>query len=40
MGLDTTGERVRMAGGEFAIKSEPGRGTSATFSLPIHHEHA
>ena len=39
MGLDATGERVRMAGGEFAIESEPGHGTRATFSLPIHHEH-
>jgi signal transduction histidine kinase len=38
MGLDTTGERVRMAGGEFGIDSEPGRGTSASFDLPIHHE--
>ena len=36
MGLDAAGERVRMAGGEFAIESEPGRGTTATFSVPIH----
>jgi signal transduction histidine kinase len=36
MGLDSTAERVRMSGGEFAIESEPGRGTRASFSLPIH----
>ena len=40
MGLDATGERVRMAGGEFAIESEPAGGTRASFSLPIHHAQA
>ncbi|HET7380564.1 MAG TPA: ATP-binding protein, partial [Gaiellales bacterium] len=35
MGLDSTAERVRMAGGEFAIESRPGHGTQASFSLPI-----
>jgi signal transduction histidine kinase len=40
MGLDATGERVRMAGGEFAVESEPGRGTRASFSLPIHQAQA
>jgi len=36
MGLDSTAERVRMSGGEFAIESQPGHGTRASFSLPIH----
>lgn len=35
MGIDTTAERVRMAGGTFAIESEPGRGTRASFTLPL-----
>jgi signal transduction histidine kinase len=40
MGLDTTAERVRMAGGEFVIESEPGHGTRVSFSLPIHQAQA
>jgi signal transduction histidine kinase len=35
MGLDSAADRVRSAGGELEITSEPARGTRASFSLPI-----
>jgi two-component system sensor histidine kinase DegS len=35
MGLDTLRERVEMLGGRFQIESSPGRGTRATFELPL-----
>lgn len=35
MGLDTLRERVEMLGGRFQIESAPGRGTRATFELPL-----
>jgi signal transduction histidine kinase len=36
LGLDATIERVRVAGGSFAIESAPGGGTSVRFTIPIH----
>lgn len=36
LGLDATIERVRIAGGAFAIDSTAGAGTTVRFSLPIH----
>jgi signal transduction histidine kinase len=36
LGLDATIERVRIAGGAFAIDSVEGEGTTVRFSLPIH----
>jgi signal transduction histidine kinase len=38
LGLDATIERVRIAGGSFAIESAAGGGTTVRFSLPIHRE--
>jgi signal transduction histidine kinase len=38
LGLDATRERVRVAGGTFAIESVPGGGTSVRFSIPIHRQ--
>ena len=35
MGLDSSAERVRMAGGDFAVESQPSRGTRIGFTLPI-----
>lgn len=35
MGLDTLRERVEMLGGHFQIESSPGRGTRATFDIPL-----
>jgi signal transduction histidine kinase len=34
MGLDTMIERVRMAGGEIAVKSQRGDGTTVSFRIP------
>ena len=38
LGLDATIERVRIAGGAFAIDSTEGGGTTVRFSLPIHRQ--
>jgi signal transduction histidine kinase len=38
LGLDATIERVRVAGGTFAIESAPGGGTAVRFSIPIHRQ--
>jgi signal transduction histidine kinase len=38
LGLDATIERVRIAGGAFAIDSRAGGGTSVRFSVPIHRQ--
>jgi signal transduction histidine kinase len=38
LGLDATRERVRVAGGSFAIESVPGGGTSVRFRIPIHRQ--
>ena len=38
LGLDATIERVRVAGGTFAIESTPGGGTSVRFTVPIHRQ--
>jgi signal transduction histidine kinase len=35
LGLDSIAERVRLAGGRFAIQSAPGRGTRMTLSLRL-----
>ncbi len=35
MGLETLRERVEILGGRFQIESSPGRGTRATFELPL-----
>jgi PAS domain S-box-containing protein len=35
VGLDAVTERVWLAGGEFAVDAEPGRGTTVSFSVPI-----
>ena len=34
MGLDTMIERVRMAGGEIAVQSQRGDGTTVSFRIP------
>jgi signal transduction histidine kinase len=34
MGLDTMIERVRMAGGEIAVESARGSGTTVSFRIP------
>jgi signal transduction histidine kinase len=36
MGLDTTAERLRLAGGTLTIASSPGEGTTLRFWLPVH----
>jgi signal transduction histidine kinase len=38
LGLDATIERVRIAGGTFAIDSGTGGGTSVRFTVPIHRQ--
>jgi signal transduction histidine kinase len=38
LGLDATIERVRLAGGTFAIDSAEGGGTTVRFTLPIHRQ--
>jgi signal transduction histidine kinase len=38
LGLDATIERVRIAGGTFAIDSGTGAGTSVRFTVPIHRQ--
>jgi signal transduction histidine kinase len=38
LGLDATIERVRIAGGTFAIDSSTGGGTSVRFTVPIHRQ--
>jgi signal transduction histidine kinase len=38
LGLDATIERVRIAGGTFAIDSSAGGGTSVRFTVPIHRQ--
>ena len=35
LGLEAVAERLRLAGGDFAIESRPGDGTTARFGLPI-----
>jgi len=35
VGLDAVTERLWLAGGEFSIDAEPGRGTEVTFTVPI-----
>src|SRR5262249_37831850 len=35
IGLDTSAERVRVAGGKLVIESAPGDGTRARLSLPV-----
>jgi signal transduction histidine kinase len=35
LGLDSIAERVRLAGGRFAIHSEPGHGTLLSLSLSL-----
>jgi signal transduction histidine kinase len=35
VGLDSIAERVRLAGGRFAIHSAPGDGTLLRFTLPL-----
>jgi PAS domain S-box-containing protein len=35
LGLEAVAERLRLAGGDFAIESRPGNGTTARFGLPI-----
>jgi len=35
VGLDAVTERLWLAGGEFSIRAEPGRGTEVTFAVPI-----
>jgi PAS domain S-box-containing protein len=35
VGLDAVTERLWLAGGEFTIDAEPGRGTKVTFAVPI-----
>lgn len=39
MGIDATAARVHVAGGTFAIESEVGKGTHASFSLPLDSQH-
>ena len=34
IGLDSTTDRLRLAGGQLAISAEPGRGTRAQFTIP------
>jgi two-component system NarL family sensor kinase len=35
LGLEAVAERLRLAGGDFAIESRPGEGTTARFGLPL-----
>jgi signal transduction histidine kinase len=35
MGLDAVAERIRLANGEFAIRSTPGVGTTVEFTIPV-----
>ncbi len=35
VGLDAVTERLWLAGGDFAVDAEPGRGTEVTFAVPI-----
>ena len=35
LGLASMRERVRLIGGEFTVRSEPGQGTTITARLPI-----
>ena len=39
LGLTAMAERAQMAGGDLQIKSEPGKGTTLTFSIPFGKKH-